>query len=90
MSLNMMLLVLLTHLLRNLKRAFFRHDRRTAPKFGTHVRIETRLALTKKLTHPRGVIYCVARMFVGCLWDDVCGCQLRLTYLFRGPVTLST
>ena len=35
------------------KRAFFRHDRRTAPKFGTHVRIETRLALTKnKLTNP--------------------------------------
>ena len=30
------------------KRAFFRHDLRTAPKFGTHVRIETRLALTKK------------------------------------------
>ena len=30
------------------KRAFFRHNRRTAPKFGTHVRIETRLALTKK------------------------------------------
>ena len=25
-------------------------------------------------------------MFV-CLCDDVCGCQLRLTYLFRGPVT---
>ena len=23
------------------KRAFFRHDRRTAPKFGTHVRIDT-------------------------------------------------
>ena len=22
-------------------------------------------------------------MFVGCLFDDVCGCQLRLTYLFR-------
>ena len=30
------------------KRDFFRHDRRTAPKFGTHVWIETRLALTKK------------------------------------------
>ena len=30
------------------KRAFFRHDRRTAPKFGTHVWIETILALTKK------------------------------------------
>ena len=30
------------------KRAFFRLDRRTAPKFGTHVRMETRLALTKK------------------------------------------
>ena len=28
------------------KRHFFRHGRRTAPKFGTHVRIETRLALT--------------------------------------------
>ena len=39
------------------KRAFFRHDRRTAPKFGTHVQIETRLALTKKIDqpHPRGV-----------------------------------
>ena len=38
------------------KRAFFRHDRRTAPKFGTHVRIEARLALTKKIDppHPRG------------------------------------
>ena len=38
------------------KRAFFRHDRRTAPKFGTHVWIETRLALTKKIDqpHPRG------------------------------------
>ena len=23
------------------KRAFFRHDRRTAPKFSTHVRIDT-------------------------------------------------
>ena len=34
------------------KGAFFRHDRRTAPKFGTHVRIETILALTKKLTYP--------------------------------------
>ena len=30
------------------KQDFFRHERRTAPKFGTHVRIETRLALTKK------------------------------------------
>ena len=28
------------------KRHFFRHGRRTAPKFGMHVRIETRLALT--------------------------------------------
>ena len=28
------------------KRAFFRHDRRAATKFGTHVRIETRLAHT--------------------------------------------
>ena len=28
------------------KRHFFRHGRRTAPKFCTHVRIETRLALT--------------------------------------------
>ena len=25
---------------------FFRHERRIATKFGTHVRIETRLALT--------------------------------------------
>ena len=21
------------------------------------------------------------------MFDDVCGCQLRLTYIFRGPVT---
>ena len=52
------------------KRAFFRHDRRTAPKFGTHVWIETRLALTKrKFTNPtpegfRGYLL----MFVGG-WD---------------------
>ena len=48
------------------KRAFFRHDRRTVPKFGTHVRIETRLALTKKIDqpHPEG--------FRG-LFIDVCG-----------------
>ena len=51
------------------KRAFFRHDRRTAPKFGTHVRIETRLALTKKLTNPtpegfRGLFIYVCGMFV--------------------------
>ena len=37
----------LAHLLINL-RHFFRHGRRTAPTFGTHVRIETRLALTNK------------------------------------------
>ena len=45
------------HLLINLSEPFFRHDRRTAPKFGTHVRIETRLALTKTIDkpHPRGV-----------------------------------
>ena len=64
------------------KRTFFRHDRRTAPKFGTHVRIETRLALTqKKLTNPTpegfrglfvGCLLDVCGMFVGCLWD-VCG-----------------
>ena len=53
------------------KRAFFRHDRRTAPKFGTHVRIETRLALTKKkFTNPtpegfRGLFIDVCGMFVG-------------------------
>ena len=59
------------------KRAFFRHDRRTAPKFGTHVRIETRLALTKKkLTNPtpegfRGLLIDVCGMWhVGCLWHD--------------------
>ena len=52
------------------KRAFFRHDRRTAPKVGTHVRIETRLALTKKkLTNPtpegfRGLFIDVG-LFVG-------------------------
>ena len=53
------------------KRAFFRHDRRTAPKFGTHVRIQTRLALTKKNwpTPPQrglGVIYWC--LWVECLW----------------------
>ena len=68
------------------KRAFFRHDRRTVPKFGMHVRIETRLAHQKKLTNPtpegfRGLfidvcgMWDVCGMFVGCLWDlwDVCG-----------------
>ena len=61
------------------KRAFFRHDRRTAPKFGTHVRIETRLALTKnKFTNPtpegfRGLFIDVCGMWhVACLWV-VCG-----------------
>ena len=60
----------------NFKRAFFRRDRRTAPKFGTHVRIETRLALTKKLTNPtpegfRGLFIDVCGMWhVGCLWHD--------------------
>ena len=49
------------------KRAFFRHDRRTAPKFGTHVRIETRLALTKKkLTNPTPEGFRGLFMFVGC------------------------
>ena len=59
------------------KRAFFRHDRRTAPKFGTHVWIETRLALTqKKLTNPtpegfRGyLLMSVGGMFVGGMWHD--------------------
>ena len=57
------------------KRHFFRHGCRTAPKFGTHVRIETRLALTKKIdpTHPKGVIggyLCLwdVCLWVGCLW----------------------
>ena len=35
-----------TNLLINLMEAFFRYERRIATKFGTHVRIETRLALT--------------------------------------------
>ena len=45
---------------------------------GTHVRIETRLALTQnKLTNPtpegfRGLIIDVCGMFVGGMWD-VCG-----------------
>ena len=58
------------------KRAFFRHDRRTAPTFGTHVRIETRLALTKffftktTLEGFRGLFIDVCGMFVGCLWHD--------------------
>ena len=56
------------------KRAFFRHERRNAPKFGTHVRMETRLALTKKnCPNPtpegfRGLFMFVACGFVGCLW----------------------
>ena len=55
-------------------RAFFRHDRRTAPKFGTNVLIQTRLALTKKIDHPtpegfRGLFIDVCGMFVRCLWD---------------------
>ena len=53
------------------KASLFRHDRRTAPKFGTHVWIETSLALTKKNwpTPPQrglGVIY-------WCLWHVACG-----------------
>ena len=57
-------------------RHFFRHGRRTAPKFGTHVRIETRLALTKKIhpPHPwgfRGLSIDVCDMCDVCLW--VCG-----------------
>ena len=44
---------------------FFRHDRRTAPKFGTHVRIDT-LTLNKKFDppHPRGFrgLNCLARL----------------------------
>ena len=36
---------------RKFNRAFFRHGRRTAPKFGTHVRIDS-LTLKKNLTHP--------------------------------------
>ena len=56
---------------------FFRHGRRTAPKFGTHVWIETRLALTKKqLTHPtpggfRGLSIDACGRCDVCLW--VCG-----------------
>ena len=55
------------------KRAFFRHERRTAPKFSTHVRIETRMALPKKNGPPtlggfRGLSI-VWRLY---LWDDVC------------------
>ena len=58
------------------KRHFFRHGHRTAPKFGTHVRIETRLALTKKINpaHPRGVIggyLCVWVATPTMMWDDV-------------------
>ena len=52
------------------KRHFFRHSHRPAPKFGTNVRIETRLALTKKIdpTHHRGVTGGYLMMCV-CLWD---------------------
>ena len=48
-----------------LERQFFRTGRRITPKFCTHVRIETRTALTKKnWTHPnpggfRGLSMCV-------------------------------
>ena len=56
------------------KRAFFRHDCRTTPKFGTHVRIETRLAHQKKFTNPtpegfRGLFIDVG-LFVGGMWHD--------------------
>ena len=52
------------------KRHFFRHGRRTALKFGTHVRIETRLALAKKLTQPtQGGYLCVSVATM--MWDDV-------------------
>ena len=34
---------------------FFRHDRRTAPKFGTHIRVDTGLAHLKNgPTPPKG------------------------------------
>ena len=64
------------------KRAFFRHDRRTAPKFGTHVWIETRLALTKTNwpTPPQrglGVIY-------WCLWHVACGMWHAACGMFVG------
>ena len=61
------------------KRAFFRHDRWTAPKFGTHVRIETRLALTKnKLTNPtpegfRGLFIASCRSSVRRPFVRACG-----------------
>ena len=62
------------------KRHFFRHERRTAPKFGTHdVRIETRLVLAQKnVTHPtpgefRGLsIDVCVWVGVSCVCDDVC------------------
>ena len=44
----LLLLVLVLLSTYKFKRALFRHGRRTAPTFGTHVWIETRLALTKK------------------------------------------
>ena len=53
------------------KRVFFRHESRTAPKFGTHVRMETRLALTKKLTNPTPEGFRGLFMFVAC--GFVCG-----------------
>ena len=55
------------------KRHFFQHERRTAPKFGTHVRIETRLALTKKkLTHPTPGGFRGLSIYVCGMCDDVC------------------
>ena len=59
------------NLLINLKDTFFRHGRRTAPKFGSQVRTDTRLALTKKIdpTHPRGGYLCV--WVATMMWDDV-------------------
>ena len=62
----------------------FRHGRRTAPTFGTHIRIETRLALTNFfLPIPPQVglggyiLMCVGCVMFVCgfvgLWHDVCG-----------------
>ena len=88
-----------THLLIKFSEPFFDTNVGPRPKFGTHVRIETRLALTNKLTHPTpgglwGYLLCGDDADDVCgsmilFVDDVCGCQLCLTYIL-GPVTMST
>ena len=61
-----------------------------------HMQVETILTLTLKKgpTPPQGCLGgypSLAMMWDVGLWDvGLCVCQLRFTYLFWGPVTLST